>query len=419
MRVAVIGAGVVGVTTAYFLAQNGHQVSVIEQRGNVCEQASLGHVGLLGAAHLMPLAVPGGPKQIISHWFNSNGSLNLRPALNLSNWRWLHKWMKECAIERMLVNKEKMQRLGKYSQQLLSEISLVHQMDFQQRDGVLQLYRNNKDLNNLDAGLAILSQADIPYQQLDEAACRLTEPALNKQIPIAGGVYFPNDGQGNCALFTKQLKAIAQQIGVAFEFLATCEHIQSNHNGVTLQLTLDNQSRQQQFDAVVLASGEQSIELFDDIGLGRNTVRPIPIRSYSNTANIKNMDDSPRISIIDDAAQVAITRMDKRIRVAGTILSGKASNSDDHRAWQLLRKTGTDWFPDAANYHTGTNWRGSHLMLPDNAPLLGQANERNVYLNLAHAEHGWAMALGAGKVVADLISEKVPEINIDGLNLAR
>ncbi len=415
MRVAVIGAGVVGVTTAYFLAQNGHQVSVIEQHGNVCEQASLGHAGLLGAAHLMPLGAPGMPRQIISHWFKSDGALNLRPSLSLSHWRWLRSWMRECALDRMLINKEKMQRLGKYGQHLLSDISHIHNLDFQQRSGILQLFRHAKDQQKITAGLELLTQSDIPFQQLDEAACRLAEPALNKQSPIAGGVYFPLDGQGNCVLFTKQLKNIAQQSGVEFEFLTECEHIVANHNGVTLQLQQAQQTRQQQFDAVVVGSGEQSAHLFNDIGI---SLRVANIQSYSNTANIKNIEDSPSLSIIDESAQIAITRMDKRIRVAGTFLSGKASNSDDHRAWQLLRKTGADWFPDAANYHTGSNWRGSHLMLPDNAPLLGQT-QKNIFVNVAHAEYGWAMALGSAKVVADLVSGKTTEINLDGLNLAR
>jgi D-amino-acid dehydrogenase len=415
MRVAVIGAGVVGVTTAYFLAQNGHQVSVIEQHGNVCEQASLGHAGLLGAAHLMPLAAPGLPRQIISHWFKSNAALSLRPSLSLSQWRWLRSWMRECTAERMLANKQKMQRLGNYGQHLLSDISHAHNLDFQQRSGILQLFRHAKEQQKMAAGLELLTQADIPFLQLDEAACRATEPALNKQTAIAGGIYFPQDGQGNCVLFTKQLKNIAQQSGVEFEFLTECEHIVSDQHGVTLQLRQTQKSRHQQFDAVVVAAGQQSANLFNDIGI---SLRVATIQSYSNTASIKNIEDSPRISIIDDTAQVAITRMDSRIRVAGTILSGKASYNDDHRAWQLLRKTGEDWFPDAANYHTGSNWRGSHLMLPDNAPLLGQT-QKNIFVNVAHAEYGWSMALGSGKVVADLISGKTPEINLDGLSLAR
>ena len=210
MRVAVIGGGVAGVTTAYFLAQNGHQVSVIEQHGNVCEQASLGHAGLLGPAHLTPMATPGMPKQIISHWFKSNASHTLRPTLKPSQWRWLRSWMRESTIERMLINKEKMQRLGKYGQQLLLDVSHAHNLDFQQRSGILQLFRTGKEQHNYIDGLALLSDSDIAFQQLDEAGCRHCEPALNSHTSIAGGIYFPTDSQGNCVLFTKQLKNIVQ-----------------------------------------------------------------------------------------------------------------------------------------------------------------------------------------------------------------
>jgi len=418
MRVAVIGAGVVGVSTAYFLAQNGHQVSVIEQQGNVCEQASLGHAGLLGPGHLLPLAAPGMPRQIISHWFKSNAALNLNPALTVSHWRWLRSWMHECALEKMLVNKEKMQRLALYSQQLLGDISLAHNLEFAQRSGILQLFRTTKEMSNIEAGLSLLSQSDLPFQLLDEAGCRQCEPALSERTAIAGGIFFPNDAQGNSVLFAKHLKMIAQHMGVQFTFLTTCEQISSTHNGVTLQLRQQRQSSVQQFDAAVLCAGAQSAGFFNALGI---PLRYAAIRSFSNTANIKNVEDAPRVSVIDESRQIAITRMDKRIRVAGTLhgLTGKISAATEQRAWQLLRDTGTDWFPDAANYSTGSNWSGSHLMLPDNAPLLGLSPEKNVYLNVAHAEYGWSMTLGSGKVVADIVSGIAPEINLDGLNTLR
>ena len=416
MRVAVIGAGVAGVSTAYFLAQNGHQVSVIEQHGNVCEQASLGHAGLLGPAHLLPLAAPGMPRQIISHWFKSNSALNLNPGLNIARWSWLRSWMRECALERMLANKEKMQRLGQYSQQLLSDISLAHNMDFQQRSGILQLFRSAKEQNNVQAALELLSQSDLPFQTLDEAACRLCEPSLNNRMPIAGGIYFPNDSQANSVLFAKHIKVIAQQMGVEFAFSTSCEQITSAHNGVTLQLQQNNATRVQQFDAAVLAAGAQSVPFMSMLGIG---LRVATVRSFSNTAKIKNPEDSPRLSIIDESRQIAITRMDNRIRVAGTLRSGKASPTDEQRSWQLLRDTGADWFPDAANYSNGMNWSGNHLMLPDSAPLLGPSPEKNIYLNVAHAEYGWAMTLGAGKVVADIVSGLTPGINLAGLTALR
>ncbi len=418
MRVAVIGAGVVGVSTAYFLAQNGHQVSVIEQQGNVCEQASLGHAGLLGPGHLLPLAAPGMPRQIISHWFKSDGALNLNPSLTISHWRWLRGWMRECALEKMLVNKEKMQRLAQYSQQLLSDITLAHNLEFQQRSGILQLFRSAKEMSNIEAGLDLLAQSDLPFQLLDEAGCRMCELALSGKTPIAGGIFFPNDSQGNSVLFAKHLKIIAQQMGVEFAFMTACEQITSNHNGVSLQLQHENRSTAQQFDATVLTAGAQSAAFFNALGI---PLRFATIRSFSNTANIKNVEDSPRVSIIDESRQIAITRMDKRVRVAGTIHggTGKLNTAAEQRAWQLLRDTGADWFPDAANYSTGSNWSGNHLLLPDNAPLLGLSPEKNIFLNVAHAEYGWSMTLGAGKVVADIVSGISPDINLDGLNTLR
>ena len=424
MRVAVIGAGVVGVSTAYFLAQNGHQVSVIEQHGNVCEQASLGHAGLFGPAHLLPLGAPGMPRQVIAHWFKSDSALRITPSLNISHWRWLRSWIQECALERMLANKEKMLRLGKYSQQLFSDISLTHNLEFQQRSGILQLFRTAKEQANIEAGLALLSQADLPFQILDEAACRLVEPALNMHTPIAGGIFFPNDSQGNSVLFAKHIKMIAQQNGVEFAFLTRCDQLVPTHNGVTLHMQSQgqsqdqdqNQARTEHFDAAVLTAGAQSATFFNAL---RIPLRTASIRSFSNTSNIKNMEDSPRVSIIDDSRQITITRMDKRIRVAGTLHSGNPGPATEQRAQQLLRDTGADWFPDAANYSTGSNWSGRHLMLPDNAPLLGQSPEKNIYLNVAHAEYGWSMALGSAKVVADIVSGKTPEINLDGLNMLR
>jgi len=416
MRVAVIGAGIVGVSTAYFLAQNGHQVSVIERCGNVCEQASLGHAGLLGAGHLTPLGAPGMPGQIISHWFKSDGALHLNPSFKLSHWRWLRSWMRECQLERMLANKLKMLRLGKYGQQLLADITLAHNLDFQQRSGILHLFRQPKQQTNIHAGLDLLTQSDVPFQVLDEAACRACEPALNPLTAIAGGIYFPTDSQGNCVLFAKQLKNIVGQMGVGFEFLTECTQITASQHGVTLQLTQDKLGKTLQFDAVVLAAGAQSVGFFNALGI---TARVATMQSFSNTANLKNIEDSPRLSIIDESSQIAITRMDKRIRVAGTLFSGTASPNAEQRAWQLLRNTGADWFPDAANYSTGSNWSGQHVMLPDNAPLLGQCGANNVYINAAHAEFGWAMSIASGKVVADLISGARPEINLDGLGLAR
>lgn len=409
MRVAVIGAGITGVATAYFLAQLGHQVSVIEQHGNVCEQGSLGHVGLLGPGHLMPAGAPGMPRQMIAQWFSAGSGANFRAGLQPAQWRWLRKWLRECTLERMLANRKKMQRLAQYSQQLLAEINLTNNLDFSQRSGVLHLFRHAKEQISQQDGLALLTDTGIPFQQFDEAACRQCEPALNPQMPLAGGLYFPQDSQGNGVLFAKQLRAISQRAGVDYQFLQQCQQISAHDRGVSLQLTAERTS---QFDAVVLACGVTSSRFFDGIGLHLPLTEVI---SRSNTAALKNIEDSPRVSIIDQSRQITISRMDKRIRVADLPSMRRNSPANDQR----LRDTANDWFPDAANYDTGSTWNSKSLMLPDNAPLLGPSNVPHIHLNLAHAEFGWSMALGAAKIVADLISGKTPAIDTTGLTLNR
>ena len=416
MRVAVIGAGAVGVTSAYFLAQNGHQVSVIERHGNVCEQASLGHAGLLGAGHLMPLAAPGMARQIASQWFRANTAVQFPPRQQLSYWRWLRSWIGECELDRMLANQRKMQRLGQYGLALLSDLTVAHQLDFQQRSGVLHLFRQPRDLSNASAGLDLLKQADIAHQVLDEAGCRQREIALNPTVPIAGGLYFPNDGQGNCVLFAKQLKTIMQQNGVEFRFQTDCRLINGHQNGVTLQLMDRHQSASHVFDAVVVATGADSLHWFDSLGI---PLRAAPILSVSCTANLKNPEDSPGLSVVDASRQVVMTRMDKRIRVAGTVRLGNNVAQLRPSSWQLLRDTAGEWFPNAANYASGLDWSGQHLMVPDNAPVLGPTVQPNVYINAAHAETGWAMAVGAGKVLADQLSGRTVDIDVTGLGITR
>ena len=433
MRVAVIGAGVVGISTAYFSALNGHQVTVIEQRGNVAEEASLGHAGLLGPAHLGPMAAPGMPRRLISRLTRPNSPAQWHPGGNLAHWRWLRRWLRECQAERFISNTETIQRLGTYSQQLLQEFGLHHSLDFQQRSGVLELFRTEKDLLHIAPGLELLSRSNLPFQQLDAAACHELEPALSAIPSLHGGLFYPQDGSGNCALFTKQVKTILQQMEVQFNFLQRCDAIIPQANGFSLQLTQEveteqprehsgvqlrdhfsKQQTQQHFDAVVVAAGTNGTHFLNTLGIAA----PLSsFQSFSSTAAIKNLEGTPELSIIDDTYQVAITRMDKRIRLAGTSQLGRQKDSVNQRAWQTLRSSATDWFPNAANYHSAQCWNSHHLMMPDGAPVIGRSPVKQLYVNLAHAENGWGLAMGSGKIIADQLSGRSADIELTGLTL--
>ena len=422
MRVAVIGAGVVGVNTAYFSALQGHQVTVIEQRGNVAEEASRGHAGLLGTAHVRPMAAQGMPHRLVAQLLQVKKTAQWRPSTNLAQWRWLRRWMSECQLNQQIKNTEKMQRLSMYGQQLLDSLGQRHSIDFQQRNGILELFRTAKDIDNLTPCLELLSQSGLSFQQLDAAACYALEPALAQNPALHGGLYFDQDGSGNCALFTKQVKSIAQQLDVKFDFLQRCDEIIPQSNGFTLHLVnsdysspMQQQRTQHHFDAVVLAAGADSNRFLKKLGIATALAS---FQSYCCTAMIKNPEATPELSIIDETFQVAITRMDKRIRIAGTSQLGRRHPRIDERAWQTLRHSATEWFPNAANYHSANVWNSSHLMMPDGAPVIGKTPVKHLYVNLAHAEQGWSMATGAGKLVADLLSNNVPDIDIEGLTLA-
>lgn len=412
MRVAVIGGGVIGVCTAYFLAEAGHQVALLERHGNVAQEASYGNAGIIAPGYVTPWAAPGMPRNVLSYLFKSAAPVRFRPNMDPALWRWLRKWLAECTLERYRVNKTRMQRVAFYSRDILQQLRERYQLEYEQTQGYLQLFRTERDIQMVQPALALLSEHDIPHRLLEAAAARTIEPALNRDTPLAGGLYLPQDEAGNCPLFTKQLKAIAQSIGVEFHFNCAVEAIQQESNGVALQVG----GGIFKADAVVLAGGVDSTQLLAPLGL---RIPLYPVKGYSATASIKNFDDAPLAALIDESYKVAITRMGSRIRLAGTAELGSRTLTLRDAALRTLIKVGNDWFPDAANYSTAHFWCGARPMLPDGPPLLGATALKNVYINIGHGSSGWAMAAGCGKILADIMSDRAPDIDMHGLTPAR
>jgi D-amino-acid dehydrogenase len=412
MQVAVIGAGVIGVCTAYFLAEAGHEVVVIERHGNVAEQASFGNAGIIAPGYVTPWAAPGMPKKILSYLFKSEAPVLFKPSMDRALWRWIRMWLSECELERYRINKERMQRVALYSREILHQLREHYQLDYEQTQGCLQLFRTESDLRMAEPALALLAENDISHRIVDADAARAIEPALANGTPLAGGLHLPQDESGNCPLFTKQLKYIAQSIGVEFYFNSEVTGMQREDNRVALRID----AKQFYADAVVLAAGVDSAQLLKMLGI---RIPMYPVKGYSATAPIKNFDEAPLAALMDESYKVAITRMGSRIRIAGTAELGSRDLELREAALRTLIKVGTDWFPHAANYHTANFWCGTRPMLPDGAPLLGPTPIRNVFLNIGHGSTGWAMAAGSGKLLADIMSGRVPEIDMDGLTLSR
>ncbi len=412
MQVAVIGAGVIGVSTAYFLAEAGHEVVVIERHNNVAEEASYGDSGILAASSIAPWAAPGVPRSFLSYLLKSEAPVLLNQPWRPSMLGWMRRWMKEADIERYRINRERMQRIGFYSRDIMQMLRERHQLDYEQTPGYLQLFRTERDLQLAKTSFDYLSEHNIPHKLLDAGQAHAIDTALNPNTPLAGALYLPEDEAGNCPLFTRQIRAQAQAMGVEFLFGSKVKSIEESKRGVHLQIDDHSFSA----ECVVVAGGADSAKLLTPLGLH------LPLRavkSYCATATIRNFESAPVAAVVDEAYKIAITRMGKRIRVAGTAELGSNNAELRQTALNTLLKVGYDWFPDACNYNTAAFWSGSSLALPDGAPLLGACRVRNVYLNIGHGSTGWAMAAGSGKVLADVISGRTPDIDLDGLTPSR
>jgi D-amino-acid dehydrogenase len=411
-QVAVIGGGVIGVCTAYFLAEAGHEVVVVERHPNVAQEASYANGGVVAPGYITPWAAPGMPKKILSQLLRSEAPVVLRPTLDRTLWRWVRKWLAECDIERYRINKTRMQRVAFYSRDILQQLREHYELDYEQTQGVLQLFRTERDIQLAQPACELLAEYGIPHEMLDADAARKIEPALGHRAGLAGALHLPNDESGNCPLFVKRMRQIAQSIGVQFHFTSTVHAIEHIDSRVALRIDDSSFSA----DAVVVAAGVDSAQLLKPLGIH---VPLYPVKGYSATASIRDFDEAPHASVIDESYNVSISRMGNRIRVAGTAELGSRTNELSERALRTLIKVGGDWFPNAANYNTANFWCGARPTLPDGAPLLGATPLRNVYINIGHGSTGWAMAAGSGKILADIISGRAPDIDMDGLTLSR
>jgi D-amino-acid dehydrogenase len=411
-QVAVIGGGVIGVCTAYFLAEAGHEVVVVERHPNVAQEASYASGGVVAPGYITPWAAPGMPKKILSHLFRSEAPVVLRPTLDRTLWRWIRKWVSECDLERYRINKTRMQRVAFYSRDILQQLREHYELDYEQTQGMLQLFRTERDIQLAQPACELLAEYGIPHEMLDPDAARNIEPALGHRARLAGALHLPNDESGNCPLFVKRMRQIAQSMGVQFHFTSTVHTIEHIDSRVALHID-DNRFSA---DAVVVAAGVDSVQLLKPLGIH---VPIYPVKGYSATAPIRDFEEAPHASVIDESYKVSINRMGNRIRIAGTAELGSRTTELRESALRTLIKVGGDWFPNAANYNTANFWCGARPALPDGAPLLGATPLRNVYINIGHGSAGWAMAAGSGKILADIISGRAPDIDMDGLTLSR
>ncbi|MDI9649171.1 D-amino acid dehydrogenase, partial [Burkholderia cenocepacia] len=409
MHVIVLGAGVIGVTTAWHLREAGCDVTVIEREADVAQATSLGNAGVIAPGYVTPWAAPGMPGKILKYLFKPASPLIFRPTLDAAQWRWIARWLRECEFERFRVNKQRMQRIAYYSRACLHAFRDRYPFDYGASRGYLQLLRSAFDVEMVQPALKVLRDAGIAFRELDAAGCTAIEPGLRwaRQAPV-GGIYLPDDEAGDCARFTRELRARCEANGVTFRFRTAIRALDvagGEVRGVRIDsLDAGAAARRDALlaaDAIVVALGVDSAGLLRPLGID---VPLYPVKGYSATLAVVDDEKAPCAALMDESLKTAITRFGPTLRVAGTAELGNRHAALRQQALDTLMKVLDDWFPHAADRASARFWVGRRPMTPDGPPLLGASGIDGLWLNVGHGSTGWAMSMGSGKVVADLVT---------------
>ena len=415
MKVLVLGAGVIGVTSAYYLAKRGHEVTVVDRQGEPALETSFANAGEVSPGYASPWAGPGVPIKAIKWLLMKHGPLVIRPTLDPSMWAWLIKMLRNCTSARYSINKSRMIPLAEYSRDALRSLRADTGIHYNERSlGTLQLFRTQAQLDGAADDIAVLKQYGVPYELLDRAGCVAAEPALAAvREKFVGGLRLPQDETGDCHMFTQALAASAAKLGVQFQLGATIERIIANGariDGVATSAGVLHA------DAYVVALGSWSPRLLKELGIA---IPVYPVKGYSITIPVADPNAAPVSTVMDESYKVAITRLGDRIRVGGTAEVSGYSNRLYAARKDTLDHSVSDLFPQGGRLGEATFWCGLRPMTPDGPPIIGATGYANLHLNTGHGTLGWTMACGSARVLADLLSGRKPEIETADLSMHR
>ncbi len=418
MKVVVLGAGVIGVTTAYYLARAGAEVTVIDRQDGPAQDTSFANAGQVSFGYSTPWGAPGIPMKALKWMFEKHAPLSMRPDGSLFQLRWMMDMLRNCSAERYAVNKERMLRLSNYSRQCIAQLRLDTGIAYEGRQaGTLQLFRSQKQVDQAARDIAVLQECGIDYELLDAAGVRRTEPALARaQAPIAGGLRLPQDETGDCFKFTNQLAQMAAALGVRFRFSTAVQALLFDDQGAVNGVQLAGpESEVVKADRYVLAMGSYSRDLLLSSGLD---IPVYPVKGYSLTIPIQDESLAPVSTVLDETYKIALTRFDKRIRVGGMAELAGFDKSLRPQRRATLEMVTRQLFP-GGDLAKADFWTGLRPMTPDSTPIVGRTPHKNLFLNTGHGTLGWTMACGSGRLLADIVVGKATEISTEGLSVDR
>lgn len=415
MKVVVLGSGVVGVTSAYYLACAGQEVTVLDRQPAPGMETSFANAGQVSPGYASPWAAPGIPMKALRWLLMHHRPLVMWPMLDTQLYGWLAQMLANCTPEAYRRNKSRMVRVAEYSRDTLRALRAETGIGYDDRQlGTLQLFRTQRQLDHVTADTRVLDEYRVTYEVLDPAGCIAAEPALARvRGHFVGGLRLPGDETGDAHKFTQRLAALAAERGVVFRHGVHVERLDVEGGRVRAVVT---SAGEVSADVYLVAMGSFSPRLLKPLGI---RVPVYPVKGYSLTLPIVDPAAAPVSTVMDETYKVGITRLADRLRVGGTAeLAGFSTRLRRPRR-ATLEHSVRDLFPDGGDLSRASFWTGLRPMTPDGTPVVGATSLPNLYLNTGHGTLGWTMSCGSGRVIADLISGRTPDIDTQDLSVAR
>jgi len=415
MKVLIVGAGVVGITTAYYLRADGHEITVIERQTGAGLETSFANAGQLCRYTARPWAAPSVPSMIIREFGRADAPFLVHLRADPAMWRWLAKFLLQCRGSKHQTTRSNLMRIAVHSANLMDELVKTENVNFNhERNGVLHLFRNQKSLDHATDEERHVENREARGEVLNRDGCITIEPALAQNpSQFIGGIFHRHEQTGDAHRFTKELSKILKTRGVIFRYGVNAQQILSKGDRVS---GLSTDQGVIESDAVVISAANSSAQLL-------NSAYPklpiYPVKGYSITVQTSGFNGAPKIGIQDHSRKIGFSRLGEQLRAAGTAEFGARDDAPDHTRIEALCNQTRILFPGAGEFETAKTWAGLRPMTPDGAPIVGRTKWKNLFVNTGHGSLGWSLACGSSHIIADVVSERTPTIDLTGLTIDR
>mgnify|MGYP006288359557 CR=1 FL=1 len=413
MHIVVLGAGVIGTTTAWYLREAGHDVTVLERRGGPGQETSFANGGQISVSHAEPWAGPGAPRQL-ARWLFSRGSpLRFQPRMDWHQWLWGLQFLRECGLDRYRRNLRQVVELGLYSRGCLQSLRKRTGIEYHHREaGILHFYTNPRVFDKARAPAQRMTELGCERRIIDAADATRIEPALGCiGDRIEGATYTPGDESGDARVFTQRLAAMGEASGIRFCYntrIMGLEHEGGRIAGV--RVNRDGAFDRVSGDAYVVAIGSFSAPLLRPLGV---RLPVYPARGYSVTVPVKQPEKAYSVSLIDDEYKLVYSRLGDTLRVAGMAEIGGYRQDLDHARCRQILERASACFPEGGDWGSAQFWAGLRPATPSSVPCIGGTTWPNLWLNTGHGTLGWTHACGSAAVLRDLVAGRDPEVRLD------